>query len=248
MQISLFCDLVELIEEGSRVIPPKGLVYSTSPVKAIGLDGFSYFVKKGPDRNIVTAEAVAHQLAQHLNLRVPAFGVGPPDETGNTYFASREVERAQRQIEWWYRQQRVTNPRDLARTIVFDIWVMNYDRNIGNVVGAGQLAPHDGMLELVAIDFEKSAALCGPYPLTTTAQIDQRTLWPRGTLSALLVGVPIPGDVCDLIQAVTADNVLDAFGKLEARLLKPIEWKESSARVLVKRAAKIRELAQEVWK
>jgi HipA-like kinase len=247
VQTSLFCALIELLDEGRPVTPPEGIVYSTAPRKVTGLDTFSYFVK-GPEPNIVVAEAVAHQLAESLNLKIPAFGVAVPDDTGNAYFASREVERCQRQIDRWIERDRTINRRDLAKIVVFDIWVMNYDRNMNNVVGAGQLAPNDGKVEIIAIDFEKSAALRGPYPLMTTAEIDPRKLWPTGTLGNLVVGAPIPGDFCDAIHATSRDHVLDAFAKVEARINKPIEWKESSAKVLTTRAANIRRLAQEVWK
>jgi hypothetical protein len=248
VQTSLFCDLVELIEEGNPVVPPEGLVYSTDPRKATGTDQCTYFVKQGPDRNVVVSEAIAYQLARHLNLKVPACGVGPPDETGNTYFASREVDRPQRQIETWFRRDRVTNRRDIAKTIVFDIWVMNYDRNIGNFVGSGLLPPDEGKIELIAIDFEKSAALRGPYPLVSSNDIAPQQLWPRDTLGQLLVGATIPGDFCDAVGAVTEAHILDAFAKLEARLVVPIEWKESTAQLLMRRAAQIHVLAREVWR
>jgi hypothetical protein len=222
------------------------LVYTTAPKKATGLDGFSYFVK-GPDLNIVAAEAVAHQLAEGLGLRIPKFGIAVPYGANNAYFASREVVRCQRQIDTWLTRRRITNRELLSMVTAFDIWVMNKDRNIGNLVGEEQLAPSAGMISIVAIDFEKSMALRGPYPLTATPQISPRSLWPSGTLGQLIRGFPIPNIFCGAIEAMTRDNILDAFGRVEACINAEIPWKENSAQLLATRAGRIRPLVAEVW-
>jgi hypothetical protein len=125
---------------------------------------------------------------------------------------------------------------------------MNKDRNIGNLVGESQLAPGEGTVAIVAIDFEKSMALRGPYPLTTTPNIQPRALWPSGTLGQLLTGDARPNNFFAAIEAMTGDHVRDAFARVEARLNEDIPWKESSAQLLANRAKRIRNLAAEVWR
>jgi hypothetical protein len=241
----LFCPLIELIDEGVAVVPPEDLVYSTQPKKATGLDHFSYYTK-GPDKNFVVAEAVAHQLANNLGLRVPEFGIAmSPD---GPLFASREVQRCHRQVDSWIRNGKAVNWKDLPALIAFDIWVMNKDRNIGNLVGEEQLAPDRGKVAIIAIDFEKSMALRGPYPLTTTPHIQPAKLWPSGTLGQLLTGIPRPNPFMNAIRAVTPDQVLDAFGRVEAQLHEEVSWKESSAQLLAKRSKRITECVEEVWR
>jgi HipA-like protein len=238
------CDLIELLDEGTPVVAPEDLVYSTQPKKATGMDGHSYFVK-GPDRNIIVAEAVAHQLARSLGINVPEFGIAIPQGGGGPLFASREVARCLRQVESSIVRGKVTNRGSLALTTCFDIWVMNKDRNIGNLVGESQL---DGMVTIVSIDFEKSMSLRGPYPLTTTPTILPKALWPSGTLGELLRGTARPDEFCGAIERITNDRVLDAFRRVESRLNEDIPWKESSARLLENRARNIRALVEEVWR
>ena len=245
MQLPLFCPLIELIDEGVAVVPPEDLVYSTQPKKATGLDRYSYYTK-GPDKNFVVAEAVAHQLAKSLGLSVPEFGVAM--SPSGPMFASREVARCHRQVDAWIRTSKVVNSKDLPALIAFDIWVMNKDRNIGNLVAEEQLAPDRGKVAIVAIDFEKSMALRGPYPLTTTPHIQPAKLWPSGTLGQLMSGAPRPIPFMNAIRAVTIDQVLDAFGRVEAQLHEEIPWKESSAQLLANRSKRIADCVQEVWR
>lgn len=245
VQMPLFCALIELIDEGTPVVAPEDLVYSTQPRKATALDGNSYFVK-GPDRNIVVAEAVAHQLAQDLDLNVPAFGIALTAD--GPLFASREVPRCQRQIETWLIQQKTVNPETLPLVLAFDIWTMNKDRNMGNLVGEGQLPPADGRVAIVAIDFEKAMTLRGPYPLTATPHIQPRALWPSGTLGQMVKGAKCPPEFLSRIEGMGEHHVLDAFARVEARLAEDIPWKQNSAQLLALRAKKIRALIAEVWR
>lgn len=247
MQIPLFCALIELIDEGTEVTPPENVVYSTQPRKATALDGYSYYIK-GPDLNVVIAEAVAHQLARSLNLNVPEFGVAVPEGSVGPLFASREVKRCQRQVDPWIVRGGATNRDSLPHVTAFDVWVMNKDRNIGNLVGEEQVSPSEGRISIVAIDFEKSMALRGPYPLTTTPHIEPRSLWPSGTLGELLTGDPLPSEFCGALERMSKDHVLDAFGQVEAQIKSAIPWKESSAQLLSTRAKNIRRLVGEVWR
>ena len=247
MQTSLFCPLIDLIDEGTPVSAPEEVVYSTQPRKATALDGHCYYTK-GPDLNIVTAELVAHQLALELALNVPEFGIAFPDLVDGPLFASKEVPRCHRQVDPWIKRDRVTNPGMLPLLIAFDIWVMNKDRNIGNLVGHEQLAPSAGRIAIVAIDFEKSMALRGPYPLTATPNIDPRSLWPSGTLGQMMTGAPLPNDFCASIGKVGAERILDAFARVEARINQEIPWKAGSVQLLSMRSKRIINLVKEVWR
>lgn len=247
VQTPLFCALIDLLDEGTDVTAPEDIVYSTKPKKATGADGNSYYVK-GPDLNIVAAEAVAHQLAEGLDIRVPDFGIAIPPGGNGPLFASREVGRCQRQVENWVLRNKTTNKGLLPIVAAFDVWVMNKDRNIGNLVGEGQTGPAAGKISLIAIDFEKSMALRGPYPLTTTSVILPRSLWPSGTLGHLLAGENVPHDFCAAMERATEDLVLNAFARVEAVIGDVIPWKESSAKLLASRARKIRTLVAEVWR
>lgn len=247
VQIPLFCELVDLLDEGTPVVPPEDLVFSTQPRKATGRDGCSYFVK-GPDLNIVVAEAVAHQLARHLGLEVPDFGLVLPIDGRGPLFASKEVARCYRQVELWIRQGKTSNGDMLASMSAFDVWVMNKDRNINNLVGEAHVRPANELIKLVAIDFEKSMALRGPYPLTTTPEMRPRSLRPSGTLENLLRGQACPDSFLRKIEGMTEDHVRDAFGRVEARLGEQIGWRDSSTKLLGGRATKIREHVAEVWR
>lgn len=247
MQIPLFCPLIDLLEEGTAVVPPEGMVFSCAPRKAAAKDGYSYFVK-GPDRNIVVAEAVAYQLAQSLGLVVPEFGIALPENGSGPLFASREVARCHRQVEPWIRRERTINRNMLPAVAAFDVLLMNKDRNINNLVGEVQLAPHEGTIVVVAIDFEKSMALRGPYPLTTTPHIPPRTLRPSGTLGQLVTGDICPNEFYAALEAIREGHVLDAFARVEARLNEDIPWKGNSAQLIARRATRIRDLVAEVWR
>jgi hypothetical protein len=247
VQIPLFCELIDILDEGTPVIPPDDLVFSTQPRKATGRDGCSYFVK-GPDLNIVVAEAVAYQLARHLGLEVPDFGLALSMDGSGPLFASKEVPRCYRQVELWIRQGKTSNCEMLSCMSAFDVWVMNKDRNINNLVGESHVRPANVLIKLVAIDFEKCMALRGPYPLTTTPEIRPRSLRPSGTLETLLAGKECPDSFLRKIEGMTEGHVRDAFGRVEARLGSPISWKDSSAQLLGRRATRIREHVMEVWR
>lgn len=245
-QRQLFCPLIQLIDKGIKVATPENVVYSTDPHRANGLDGKVYFVK-GPELEIVIAEVVAHLLARDLQLRVPDFGVVLSAEDA-PLFASCEVPHCHRTVDDWIVRRRITNHDLLPRLVVFDIWVANKDRNIGNLVGAEVQTGTDVKIALVAIDFEKSVAIRGPYPLTTVDTIPVRQLWPSGILGDLVQGVPCPGDFCETIEHVSESQIEAAFASIESRLGTEVPWKESSVSVLMKRAKKIRKLVAEVWR
>lgn len=225
---------------------PEHVVYSTDPRRATGLDGKVYFVK-GPDQNVAVAEAVAYQLAQEVGLPVPEFGLVLSDDGSEPSFASCEVAHCHRSVDDWIVRKRTTNPEVLPRIIAFDVWVANKDRNIGNLVGIEEPAGLGIRITLVAIDFEKSVALRGPYPLTTVNTIPATKLWPSGILGNLVKGAPQPMEFFATIEGINASHIEAAFGTVEAHLGAIVPWKENTVKLLLTRAKNIRTLVQEVW-
>jgi hypothetical protein len=246
-QKQLFCPVIQLLDEGTKVTAPENVVYSTDPRKATALDGLTYFVK-GPGYDIVVAEAVAHLLARDVGLRVPDFGIVLPGQDQLPFFASREVPQCLREVDSWILRERVTNSDLLPRLVVFDVWVANKDRNIGNIVGSQVQTGAGTKITLVAIDFEKSIAIRGPYPLATVNTIPPSKFWPSGTLGEIVEGMATPEDFCATIEGVTESQVETAFASVESHFGMPVEWKESTIQVLKGRSEKIRSLIAEVWR
>lgn len=246
-QKELVCPTVQLLDEGTKVTAPENVFYSTDPRKVMGVDGHTYFVK-GPGYDIVVAEAVAHLLAKEVGLKVPDFGIVLAEDGQAPSFASREVPQCLREVDSWILRKRVTNLDILPRLVVFDVWVANKDRNIGNIVGSEVQLGADVKITLTAIDFEKSIALRGPYPMTTVNMIPPSKLWPSGTLGDMIKGISIPEDFCATIEHVSESQMENAFASVEAHFGEEVDWKKSTVRVLQVRSAKIRELLREVWR
>ncbi len=239
-QHDLFLRTVQLIEPGQKVTPPRGIVYSTDPKTALGTDNNPYFLK-GPATEVVVAEAAAHLLARVVELPVPDFGLASID--GQNYFASKGIKF--RNVELHLQLGKIANPQALTDTIVFDIWIANCDRNMGNFVG--EVAENPDSVRIYPIDFEKAATLRERTPLVSVPQIEPRRFWPRNSLGTLLAGRSIPRPFCDRVSAVTTSQVARCIETLAAHI-GPINWAESSIQVLVSRAANIHMLCSEVWR
>ncbi|HXN18454.1 MAG TPA: HipA family kinase [Candidatus Binatus sp.] len=238
--------VVDLIEEGEEVTPPQGVVYSTHPRRTLAQDGHVYFVK-GPDLNVVVAEVVSHLLAQQIELQVPEFALAKSGSTAGFLFASREVQGF-RAVDSWLAAGKVRNPTLVQLMHLFDVLVANRDRNIGNLIGETIRGQHSSELRLVAIDFEKAEALRGNYPLTTVPTIPPGRLRPSGILGTLLQNDHTAAVQFAAVERINRDDILGAFGKLEAVLGLEIEWKENSAQLVAQRARDIRRLLEEVWR
>ncbi len=79
------------------MLAPLGLVYSTKPQMWVDDAGVSRIVK-GPDLNVVAAEAIAYLLAERLSLRTPDFAIATIQGSPGTYFASRTIENCLRDV------------------------------------------------------------------------------------------------------------------------------------------------------
>jgi hypothetical protein len=235
-----------LLTRDVPVEAPEGIVYSTSPVTAEGVDLVSYFTK-GPELEIVFAEIAGCALAKEVGLPVANVAACVVDEI--VLAGSVGVPDAIRYIgPWLSRRQKITNFNDLFDSIVVDVWLANKDRNIGNVVGRPRAG--SSSIDLVFIDFEKSATL-RPNPTVLSTLLEPRLLWPSGELGEVLRATrPLhpPLGIVHQINQFTEElcgqiitEVVDAIGS-------PVEWRENSTHALLQRANRIKDLAEEVWR
>ena len=235
-------DVIDLATLDDKMGGDSGLVYSTSPQKAIGTDDESYIVK-GPDTEVVFAELAGCVLANAVGVTVP---IARACRISNVVLAgSREVSNLRVVEPWLGKPSKVINYREIFAAIVVDIWLGNVDRNMGNVIG--EPLERD-RIEFVFIDFEKSVAL-RPNPLISTALIDPRQLWPNNQLGRSILNEKPMHPPSETVQRVhefdenaclqLIQPVIDALGG--------IDWAENSVAALARRASNIQPLTEEVW-
>lgn len=240
VQFPLTLKIVRVLESGQRVESPRDVIYSTSPRIAAASDGHDYILK-GPEVEAVVAEATAYMLAKQIDLPVPEFGIASVN--GSPYFASREVRL--RNVAAFIERALVSNPSVLLNTVVFDIWMANTDRNMGNFVGE-KAEDGQGNVKVYAIDFEKSACLRERTPLVKVPTIEQSKFWPRGSLGTILAGRPMPNTVCDKISETPEEVIRECLDLIGAHV--DVPWADSCVQVLRDRAQRIHRLAKEVWR
>lgn len=233
----------ELFTLDVRVSAPEGIVYSTSPRRAEGEDGHSYFVK-GPALDVVFAELAGCSLGAEAGLIVPE--VAACSFQGEIYCGSRKVADSLREVAAWLnRSQKIHNRSDLYNVIVVDAWLANNDRNLGNVLGR---SARGSEIEVVMIDFEKSKTL-RPNPIIESTMVGPRALWPTGELGDLLrreKPLHPPIEVMDRVRAVTMRRCEEIINDVVAKL-GAISWAENSVLALSRRAVRIREIMEEIW-
>jgi len=235
--------LIELIALNNEVPGPVGIVYSTSPKTAIGIDGRTYYVK-GRNDSIAFAEVCGCRLAAAVGLPAPEAHVGLFGE--DWYAAVAEVEQKIQNVgPWLYSPAGIFNIEDLFGAIVVDCWLGNDDRNMGNLVGT---PAGNRQIRLTMIDFEKSKTL-GVNPTFQTANLNPIRLWPTGELGARLrqiVPERPPRRYLDSVRSVTA-NAVSEIVLAVVREVPVVTWGESSIDVLVRRAQRIQILTEEIW-
>jgi hypothetical protein len=149
-----------------------------SPMKFICSDGAVYYVKyrsgKSMDKNEISClvfEMICTRLLQRLHIPVPDQALVTIDENSYTTgqlitnrkyikngviaWGSKEIVRTDliKEIEQIQRKKefnKLSNPEDLIRIAVFDLWVDNADRHSGNYNLL--LNMEDGKLKIIAID------------------------------------------------------------------------------------------------
>jgi hypothetical protein len=220
-----------------------GKVFSTGPEVAIGEDGKTYYIK-GRNGPIAFSEVVGCRLAALAGLKVPNADVGTFN--GDVYAAIESVPAANRTISPWLRkQERIENRAHLFEVIAVDTWLVNDDRNMGNVVGS---SIGEGRIEVFMIDFEKSRTL-GENPFITSGAVDPARLWPTEELGAILKQSRpqrCPGVILRTIQEISVQQLQDAVLPV-VQELPFITWHESSIELLGRRAERIANLVEAVW-
>ncbi len=234
---------IRLAEEPLPVQPHDGLVYSTSPRVGLGADGSSRWYVKDRAPGTVFAELAAYQLGRLLDLPTPAFGVWVNPLTDESWFGCLEA-NLRVGVPSLVEAGSISRESVLECT-VFDCWIANVDRNEGGFVVDRTAA--DG-LRLLAIDFEKSKVLNTPNRFAIPG-IDARDFWPKENLGRICRGQPVPDQVCGRIAAVSEADVRSALKEAHRSMGHPsaIDWIQTSADLLIDRAARIRDITREAW-
>lgn len=235
--------MIELLTIDAPVEGEPGKVFSTAPKVAIGRNGKTYYIK-GRNDPIAFSEVVGCRLAALAGLKVPNAGVGVFE--GDLYAAVESVPDAQRSIRPWLKEpQRIDNPSHLFEVTAVDTWLVNDDRNMGNVIGS---SVGEGRIEVYMIDFEKSRAL-GDNPFMNSGGVEPGRLLPTGELGAILRKsrpAQCPPSIVRRIGTVSLEDVRSAVLPV-AEQLPFVSWHESSIGLLMRRAEKIGELLEAVW-
>jgi hypothetical protein len=235
--------LIELLTLDNQVQGPVGIVYSTAPRTAIGVDGRRYYVK-GCNDPLAFAEVCGCRLAASVGLPVPDATIG--SFAGDFYAAVTEVESKVQNVAPWLKSPAgITNLEDLFGTVVVDSWLANDDRNLGNLVGT---PAGNRQIRLTMIDFEKSKTLA-INPTIESARLDPRRLWPTSELGVRLQQIRPPHPprrYLDSIRSVTPDAVREIVLST-ARDVPPVTWSEAAIDVLLARARRIQTIMEEIW-
>ncbi len=227
-----------MTDGGVPMEAPRGLVYSTAPRSARATDGHDYVIKAPDDPGSIAAEAVAYQLADMVDVPTPPFAIGT-DIAGRTVFASRKLTDVMRDCEPW-----IAKTRDaIAAVLVLDAWLFNNDRNIGGLLAR---LDRDGRVAIVAIDFEQSWAVRKQHPSIETAQLDPKTLWPRGDLGKALKGTPFPAAAITRCRQVS-DETLAAVTEGVHQVVPGYTWHDATAHILGWRRDRLEAIVREVW-
>src|SRR5262245_7326096 len=237
-------ELVDLLTLDEVVGASAGFVYSTQPRRAQGQNGIDYFVK-GPDQPVVFPELTRCLLAAAAGIPVADVDICQLD--GMKEAGSRSIADIGRNVKPWLHPARAANFAALYSTIVVDAWLVNEDRNLGNVLA---MSRGKGTVDLVMIDFEKSVAL-RPNPIVTSPTIPPQKHWPRGELGDLLTASrPFhpPTDPLKPIRPLAEKTTeIDRIVAQVTELLGPVAWSENSVLALKSRGSKIDAIAEEVW-
>ncbi len=246
MQEPLLLNTVDLVTE-TELHKPLHMIYSTNPKAGIGRDRKQYVVKGHSEPDVVSAEAAAYLLAREAEIPVPSWTLIHDPNCDHLLFGSEMVPDL-RDIEPWLKKGAISNEEDLPRILAFDIWISNPDRNLGNFIGRKPVAGRKGLVEVVAIDFEKATTLRGDSPLISTSTISSNELWPSNRLGELIGIPPRPSpEWIDKITTINEGQIQSAFGSVRRTLGLCPEWAESRSHLLLKRAQQLPELLEEVW-
>lgn len=223
------------------------MVYSTDPHKAMAADGTDYILK-GPETSVVFAEAAAYELAGLLDLPVPPHAGCMNPGSNDLWFGSQEMP-VRASLDQLLARNRVQNSMMIPRTIVFDVWIGNRDRNMGNFVGEIEGSNGTSAVKLRAIDFEKSEVLRGEVDQFSITAIEPEAFWPADELGRLCERFALPGEICAEIEQLVGDDRVDGvLNQLVWDLdFAEIPWLDAAVHLLTSRGRDIRTWAQEAW-
>ena len=246
-QASLFSiRQIRLAVESEKVVAPRGIVYSTSPWSALDSDGVKYIVK-GPEPEVVVPESAAYLLAKQASLTVPNFALATLPNKSGLYFASEAMLTAIRDVEPFITSSRPHVLDGIACITLFDIWIGNTDRNLGNLLAAMSQDSPD-LIAPVAIDFEKAVTLRDRHPNITSGQLKPSELWPSGKLGDLLIGAALPEHFLAVLESIEGDALETIVNEVATQLSGQYDWAESTLSALSRRQARLRTIAQEAWR
>lgn len=236
---------IELNEGGVPKKPHrKGIIYSTNPLMACARDGCDY-VLKGPDTGTVVAELASYLFAGILGIPVPPYGIARYD--GSVYFVCECLPI--NDIEDIFERRAYQNEEDIAKTIVFDIFIANPDRNMGNFVAHPGENPNRPRFVIHAIDFEKSRLL-NPEEFGKFLLIPDQTYWPREELGRVLRGIRFPSmEFIGKINSLSGNGqISDGLDRVCRKVNIDREALAGGEAILTRRSQEIERLARREWR
>jgi hypothetical protein len=200
-------------------------------------DGHRYLVKSAETaRYLPLNEYLAYRLADQLRIPTPPYRViAMPN--GAEVFGSRDIyDRAPPKILTYYLDPaRLASPDDVWRTLIFDLFISNYDRHSANFVGI-EIPPKT---TLVAIDYSRAliyhtGALPDPFSPNDCETI-KFARWFK-TRSALKT--EIVDETIEAIKNIPSAYLSNSIESVPSTWLVPertkplLEWWDSAGRVL----------------
>lgn len=228
------------------IVEPSGIVYSTSP--ELWADAFdTFFVVKGPDTTLVAAELVCHMLAAHVEVSVPPYAIATHPQHAAPFFASQWLESANRDAEPFLKMSKPTSLEQLAMVVLLDLWVVNDDRNIGNILAVpveGEERPPD----IVAIDFEKALVARSRFPVTESPTVPIERLQPKGPLGTYASRTRRPVELIHTIKRLPDMAIQNIVDSAQSLIGPEYSWADGTATALIQRRDRLEEMASEVWR
>lgn len=228
-----------LLEAGAVQGPP-GIIFSTSPRVGTTADGKQVFVK-GPQADVVFAEAVGFGLADMADVDVPVWGMAEVQGEGPLFVSIAAPHRSA--LDVLLRSDLGMDRAPIAACIALDVWLANPDRNLLNLV-AGTWP--DGALRFLAIDFEKSMVLRGVSRFILATHSPEMFL-PREALRPFCSGLPIPGRIVERIQAIPEGEIRHLVHEVGNLVCQSPDADDLIVDHLLVRRESLQSLIQEVW-
>ena len=149
-------------------------------------------------------------------------------------------------IENFFRHDRAVNLPLLAEGAAFEVWICNNDTNLGGIVAAQASPAKDGLVRLLAIDFEASTVLRGHNRIEVEA-VDTRKYWPESeALRSACRALGHQDGFCTRIAQLSEDAIAGAFSQLSGAVDGlPIPWSGAATQYLHNRARRIHDLVRE---